>query len=49
MRVTTGRPYLIEVGQVDIDDRAQGSGVTNRRDAVRGSYNLRRGAWASQT
>ena len=34
VRVAPGGPYLIEVAQVDVDDRAQGSGVTDGGDAA---------------
>jgi hypothetical protein len=34
VRVTARGPHLIEVAQVDVHDRAQGSGVADRGDAA---------------
>ena len=45
VRVAPGRPHLVELREVRVDDGAQGSGVANRGNAASGLCNpwLRRG------
>jgi len=39
VRVTSRGPYLVELREIDVDDRAQGSGMADRCDAPRGLCN----------
>ena len=39
VRVAPGRPHLVELREVRVDDRAQGSGMADRGDATSGLCN----------
>lgn len=39
VRVAARRPHLVELREVGVDDRAQGSGMADRRDAADGFCN----------
>ncbi len=39
VRVAAGRPHLVELSEIKVDERAQGSGVADRCDAAYGFCN----------